>query len=301
MQLLNPTNFKEYELIDSGNYKKLERFGKIITSRPEPQAIWSPSLSEDEWNKQAHATFKKEKQHDIAGERGEWILKDKVEQNWYINYHHNGLKLKFRLGFSSFKHVGIFPEQGSNWDYIYSHVKNIKSEEKRVLNLFAYTGGASLAAKAAGADVLHVDSVRQVVSWANGNMELSNLKDIRWVIEDAMKFVKREVKRSKKFHGIMLDPPSYGHGAAGEKWMIEDHLREMLLLCKEILDPKEHFFILNLYSTGFSPIVVETLLNEIYNKPAHLEIGSLYLNDSFGKKLPMGNYGRFSNIQIKSE
>ena len=296
MQLLNPKNFLEYELLDSGNYKKLERFGSIITSRPEPQAIWDTSLPESEWAKLAHATFKKEKQHDLAGERGEWVLKKGIEENWYVNYKHKGLNIRFRLGFSSFKHVGIFPEQGANWDYIYENVSKIKTPEKRVLNLFAYTGGASLAAKAAGADIIHVDSVKQVVSWARGNMEASNLTDIRWVIEDAMKFVKREAKRGKSYQGIMLDPPSYGHGAAGERWMIEEHLKEMLQTCQEILDPKEHFFILNLYSTGFSSLVIETLLNGIYHKPQNLQIGSLYLEDSFGKKLPMGNYGRFSNI-----
>lgn len=296
MQLLNPKNFTEYELLDSGNYKKLERFGSIITSRPEPQAIWDASLPESEWTKLAHASFKKEKQHDLAGERGEWVLKKGIEENWYVNYKHKGLNIRFRLGFSSFKHVGIFPEQGANWDYIFENVSKMKTPEKRVLNLFAYTGGASLAAKAAGADIVHVDSVKQVISWARGNMEASNLTDIRWVIEDAMKFVKREAKRGKAYQGIMLDPPSYGHGAAGERWMIEDHLKEMLQTCKEILDPKEHFFILNLYSTGFSSLVIETLLNGIYNKPQNLQIGSLYLEDSFAKKLPMGNYGRFSNI-----
>ena len=297
MQLLDPRNFSEYELIDSGNYKKLERFGSIITSRPEPQAIWDCSLSENEWGKLAHATFKKEKQHDLAGERGEWVLKNGVENNWYINYKHEGLNINFRLGFSSFKHVGIFPEQASNWDYIYRNVSKMKSVEKRVLNLFAYTGGASLAAKAAKADIVHVDSIKQVVSWARANMESSKLTDIRWVIEDAMKFVKREAKRGKLYQGIMLDPPSYGHGAAGEKWVIEENLKEMLLTCKEILDPQEHFFILNLYSTGFSSLVIETLLNSIFAQPKELKIGSLFLEDGYAKKLPMGNYGRFSNIE----
>ncbi|TAH26845.1 MAG: oxidoreductase [Cytophagales bacterium] len=296
IQSLNPKNFSDYELIDSGNYKKLERFGTIITSRPEPQAIWDSSLPETEWNRLAHATFKKEKQHDLNGERGEWVLKKGIEQNWNLNYHHNGLNITFRLGFSSFKHVGIFPEQGANWDFIYEHVKKIKTPEKKVLNLFAYTGGASLAAKAAGADIIHVDSIKQVVSWARANMELSKLNDIRWVIEDALKFVKREAKRGKFYQGIMLDPPSYGHGAAGEKWVIEEHLSEMLKTCKEILDPKEHFFILNLYSTGFSPLVIETLINNIFESPKNLSIGSLYLEDSFSKKLPMGNFGRFTNL-----
>jgi 23S rRNA (cytosine1962-C5)-methyltransferase len=292
MEILQPTNFKEYKLLDSGNYKKLEQFGSIITSRPEPQAIWSPSLSEAEWIKLAHATFKKEKQHDLAGERGEWVLKNGIQQNWYLPYQYKGLDIQFRLGFSSFKHVGIFPEQAANWDFIFERVRQLKANDKKVLNLFAYTGGASLAAKAAGADVVHVDSIKQVVSWAKGNMEASKLNDIRWVIEDAMKFVKREVKRGKKYHGIILDPPSYGHGASGEKWVIEEHLKEMLELCQQLIEPQEHFLVLNLYSTGFTPLVMETLLNTIFQSPKNTNTGTLALEDQFGKKLPMGHFAR---------
>lgn len=292
MLLLSPTLWQDHELIDSGNYKKLERFGKFVLSRPEPQAVWDTSLSETEWEKRANAIFKKEKSHDLAGEKGEWQLKKGMEKQWFIQYNKKELNLKFRLGLSSFKHVGLFPEQASNWDFIYQKTKALSS--KKVLNLFAYTGGASLAAKAAGADVSHVDSVKQVITWARENMESSQLKDIRWIVEDAMKFVKREVKRGNKYQGIILDPPAYGRGPEGEKWVIEEHLNEMIKHCKELLDPKEHFFILNLYSIGFSALVQETLIKRTFGEVKNPEMGELFLEDQFKKKLPLGTFYRFS-------
>jgi len=296
MLLLSPFNWKEYQLLDSGNYKKLEKFGNIITSRPEPQAVWAPDLSETAWEISANAVFKKEKMHDLAGEKGEWLLKAGIPKQWFLPYKTNDLDLVFRLGFSSFKHVGIFPEQASNWDYIFKYTKRIPSRNKKVLNLFAYTGGASLAAKAAGADVTHVDSVKQVISWSKENMEASNLKDVRWVIEDAMKFVKREVKRGNKYNGIILDPPAYGRGPEGEKWIIEDHLYEILKHCNQLLEEGPHFLILNLYSIGFSALIIETLLNNVFSKPANLETGELFLEDPTHKKLPVGVFGRWQTI-----
>ncbi|HEY8400191.1 MAG TPA: class I SAM-dependent methyltransferase [Cytophagaceae bacterium] len=298
MLLLTPTNWPDYELIDSGNYKKLERFGSFILDRPEPQAVWDPSLPESEWNKMSNAVFKKEKgsNSSLTQDRGEWIQKKGMSQQWFLDYKRKDFQLKFRLGMSSFKHVGIFPEQAGNWDYIYEKVSKMKLQSPRVLNLFAYTGGASLAAKAAGADVSHVDSVKQVISWARENMEASNLADIRWVVEDAMKFVQREVKRGSKYQGIILDPPAYGRGPKGEKWIIEDQLNELIKLCKQLLDEKNNFFILNLYSIGFSALIVETLINTTFGKKSNLEIGELYLADSFAKKLPLSIFGRFSSI-----
>lgn len=295
MLLLTPTDWKDYELIDSGNYKKLERFGKFILSRPEPQAVWNPDLSESEWDKRANAVFKKEKSESLAGDKGEWILKKGMPGQWFIDYSKNNLELKFRLGLSSFKHVGIFPEQASNWDYIFDKTTQLPIQSKKVLNLFAYTGAASLGAKAAGADVTHVDSVKQVISWSRENMEASHQKDIRWVVEDALKFVKREVKRNNTYNGIILDPPAYGRGPDGEKWIIEEHLNEMMHHCKALLDPKNHFFILNLYSIGFSSLVQETLVKSIFGKVSNPEMGELYLQDGFDKKLPLGTFYRFSS------
>jgi 23S rRNA (cytosine1962-C5)-methyltransferase len=165
-----------------------------------------------------------------------------------------------------------------------------------VLNLFAYTGGASLAAQAAGADTTHVDSIKQVVTWAAENQDLSGLSNIRWVVEDALKFVKREVKRGKKYNGIILDPPAYGHGPTGEKWKLEDHINEMMQEVVQLLDPNEHFLILNAYSLGFSSVIVENLLKSAYPKLQNLETGELFLQATSGIKLPLGVFGKFYKL-----
>jgi 23S rRNA (cytosine1962-C5)-methyltransferase len=200
------------------------------------------------------------------------------------------------LALTSFKHVGIFPEQAVNWDFISSTIKKFKTPNPRVLNLFAYTGGASLIAKAAGADTTHVDSIKQVVSWANENQESSDLKDIRWVVEDALKFVQRELKRGKTYHGIILDPPAYGHGPKGEKWKLEDLIKEMMRDVVQLLDPEEHFLILNTYSLGFSSIIVENLIKGAFPQAKNLNIGELYLKARSGVNLPLGIFGKFSSV-----
>ncbi len=172
-------------------------------------------------------------------------------------------------------------------------IKKFQTPQPKVLNLFAYTGGASLAAQAAGADTTHVDSIKQVVTWANENQELSGLTNIRWVVEDALKFVKREVKRGKKYNGIILDPPAYGHGPSGEKWKLEDHINEMMQDVVQLLDPSEHFLILNAYSLGFSSVIIENLIKSAYPKVQNLETGELYLQATSGVKLPLGVFGNF--------
>lgn len=188
MQLLTPKNFTDYELIDCGDFEKLERFGKYITIRPEPQAVWKKVYTEAEWEKQAHVKFVPK-----SSSSGEWKMLKKMPEQWTINYtlgdKKNAKEITFRLGLTGFKHVGIFPEQACNWDVIFNFLKDL--EKPKFLNLFAYTGGASLAARAAGADVTHVDSIKQVVNWANENMQKSNLDNIRWLIDDALKFVKK--------------------------------------------------------------------------------------------------------------
>jgi len=297
MNLITPQNWVDYELIDSGNFEKLERFGKYIVSRPEPQAIWDKAFSDSEWRKMAHAEFRKENAGGLASEKGEWVLKPEMAQQWFINYKYKSMEIKMRLGLTSFKHVGVFPEQADNWNYIYDSINELKTtEQPKVLNLFAYTGGASLVAKAAGADVVHVDSIKQVINWSSENMVASNLSDIRWVIEDAVKFVNREVKRGKLYNGIILDPPSYGHGPNGERWILEDKLNELLKQCKQLLNPKNNFFILNLYSTGVSSIMAETLVESIFGKQIDNEVGALYLNDKSDRKLPTGVVYRFKNL-----
>jgi 23S rRNA (cytosine1962-C5)-methyltransferase len=291
MQLLTPQNFKDYELIDVGGFEKLERFGQYITIRPEPQAVWDKTLSNSEWEKRAHIKFIPR-----SSSSGEWKKLKQMPDQWQIRYDINNSEayIKFRLGLTSFKHVGIFPEQASNWDFIYETIKKMSVPQPKVLNLFAYTGGASLAAKAAGADITHVDSIKQVVTWSKENMDLSNLNNIRWVVEDALKFVKREEKRGNKYNGIILDPPAFGHGPNGEKWKLEDNINEMMAGVLNILDDKEHFLILNAYSLGFSSLIIENLLKKKAGK--NLNTGELYLQATEGNKLPLGVFGRFRNF-----
>lgn len=290
-----PSEFKDYQLLDSGNFLKLEKFGNYITIRPEPQAVWDPALSRAEWEKQAHTIFVPK-----SSSSGDWKKLKQMPDHWQISYDFKkvdlgpGNTLRFRLGLTSFKHVGIFPEQAVNWEYIASSLTKMKTSRPRFLNLFAYTGGASLAARATGAETYHLDSIKQVVSWARENMELSGQDNIRWIVEDALKFVKREVKRGSKYHGIILDPPAYGHGPTGEKWKLEDQLNEMMKLVAQLLDEKEHFLILNAYSLGFSALILENLIKQ--NGAAHPESGELYLEDSFKKKLPLGAFARYRSF-----
>lgn len=293
IQLQTPQNWKEYQLIDSGGFEKLEKFGKYILRRPEPQAAWDKSMPESEWERTANAIFKKEKG---SQEKGEWIMKKGMEDRWFMNYKTADLDLNFKLALSSFKHVGIFPEQASNWDFIQDKIKKLPVKTPKILNLFAYTGGASIASKQAGADITHVDSIKQVISWSRENMEASNLENIRWVVEDALKFVKREAKRGNTYNGIILDPPAYGRGPDGERWILEEQINELLKTVSQILDKENYFLILNMYSMGFSSLIVENLVKCSFEQSKNHEFGELYLNDSFDKKLPLGVFYRFSSI-----
>jgi len=290
MQLLTPNHFTDYELIDSGGFEKLERFGQYVIVRPEPQAIWNRSMTEPEWDKMSSAAFKLEKNDT---EKGRWILKKGMPEQWRVNYAYKDMNFNVRLGLTSFRHIGVFPEQAPNWDYIYDKVISSNAPNPKVLNLFAYTGAASLAARAAGAQVVHVDSVKPVITWARENMENSQLTDIRWVVEDALKFVQREVRRGNTYSGIILDPPAYGRGADGEKWILDDNLNEMIQLCSKLLMPENSFLILNMYSIGFSALVGNNLVNSYFNRGDQNEFGELYLADRFGKKLPLGTFLRF--------
>lgn len=287
MELLTPGQWPDYELIDCGNFEKLERFGAFVTQRPEPQAVWSPMLTEGEWRAMAHVKFIQK-----TSNSGEWKKMKSMPDQWKMNYNlPGGNAIVFRLGLTAFKHVGIFPEQAPNWDFIYEAIGQIGIKQPKVLNLFAYTGGASLAAKAAGADVTHLDSIKQVVNWAGENMKLSGLDNIRWIIDDALKFSQREVRRGNKYQGIILDPPAFGHGPKGEKWKLEENINEMVKNVLELLDRDRHFLILNAYSLGLSSMVIENLLKDFAGKKLHS--GELYLNARTGLKLPLGVFGRF--------
>ena len=352
--------WKDYELLDSGCGEKLERFGSVVMARPEPKALWDKSLPEAEWRKLAHVAFKLASADGKSGgqngkgsaksgaieDRGTWERHKKIDDQWYISYPglQNGLKFRLRLGLTAFKHVGVFPEQAPNWEFIYSQVRRLQGNSPEhnaiqpqpanrptVLNLFAYTGGASLAAKAAGADVTHLDSIKQVVTWARGNMEASGMDGIRWIVEDAMKFVQREERRGNLYDGIILDPPAYGHGPNGEKWKLDESLFGLLKGVAHILKPKDSFMVLNLYSNGYSAALGETLVREAFglgsigrampvlaspcgtasgapeklpflgvDRRASLPVaeglssGELALPDPFGKTLPLSIYVRLT-------
>lgn len=294
----NPQNWKDYELLDSGRGAKLERFGEYVLARPEPKALWDKSMTDEEWNRLAHTRFTPGAGFGKAGKEdsGTWERLRNMPDQWWIRYN-RGPKFSLRLGLTSFKHVGVFPEQAANWDYIFKHTSDIAAKtgsKPKVLNLFAYTGAASLAAKCAGADVTHLDSVRQVVTWAHGNQDRSGLDGIRWVVEDAMKFANREAKRGNLYQGIILDPPAYGHGPDGEKWKLDECLFDMMKTVGKILAPQNSFLVLNLYSNGFSAILGETVVRQAFGLAPDtvLESGELVLRDRFGKNLPLSIFVR---------
>lgn len=284
--------FPDYELIDSGDFEKLERFGRYVVRRPEPQAIWRRSLTEEEWRRLADASFLRDGRSE---ERGEWRLRSGMPSRWTVDYAYEGMRLRMRLGLTSFKHVGLFPEQAANWNFIYDNCVRMRAEGRtpKVLNLFAYTGGATLAARAAGADTTHVDSVKQVVTWARENMEQSGLEGVRWIVEDALKFVQREVRRGNRYNGIILDPPAYGRGVNGEKWILEDNIGEMLECCARLLEPRGAFLVLNLYSMGLSATLASTAVRQAFGTPFEEQFGELCFDDRAGKRLPLGTYCRF--------
>lgn len=294
----NPQNWKDYELLDSGRGAKLERFGEYVLARPEPKALWDKSMSDAEWNRLAHTRFTPGAGFGKAGKEdsGTWERLRNMPDQWWIRYN-GGPKFSLRLGLTSFKHVGVFPEQAANWDYIFRQTSDIAAKtgsRPKVLNLFAYTGAASLAAKCAGADVTHLDSVRQVVTWAHENQDRSGLRDIRWVVEDAMKFAGREARRGNLYQGIILDPPAYGHGPDGEKWKLDECLFDMMKTVGKILAPENSFLVLNLYSNGFSAILGETVVRQAFGLTSDtaLESGELVIMDRFGKNLPLSIFVR---------
>jgi 23S rRNA (cytosine1962-C5)-methyltransferase len=290
MNLTYPIHWKDYELIDSGDFKKLERFGKYITIRPEPQAVWDSAFTYEEWKKQANVEYQPN-----SANSGEWKKLKTMPENWRIQYPIGGNEnewINFRLALTAFKHVGIFPEQAVNWDFIFDQCQTIGNKPS-VLNLFAYTGAASIVAAKAGAQVVHVDSVKQIVNWASLNAQNNNINTIRWMIDDAMKFVQREVRRGNKYQGIILDPPAFGHGPSGEDWKLERDINEMLKLIAQIADAEHFFLVLNIYSLGLSVLVLENLVQNIFKINA-FDSGELFIPDKKGKKLPLGVY-----VQLK--
>ena len=293
-------DWKDYELLDSGRGMKLERFGGYVLARPEPKALWDKNMPDKEWDRLTHTRFTPGAGFGKAGKEdsGTWGRLKAMPDQWWIKYRlSGGTFMNLRLGLTSFKHVGVFPEQAANWEYIFRNTSQIAAsmeQRPKVLNLFAYTGAASLAARAAGADVTHLDSVRQVVTWAHENQDRSGLDGIRWVVEDAMKFAKREARRGNVYNGIILDPPAYGHGPDGEKWKLDECLFDMMRSVGQILAPQNSFMVLNLYSNGFSAVLGETVVRQALGLKSDtpLDSGELALKDKFGKILPLSIFVR---------
>ncbi len=296
MNLLHPSSWKDYELIDSGDFEKLERFGKYILIRPEPQAIWKKVLDDQEWKRMAHAKFVREQKDKFRftdDVKGGWSKDPKMPESWQVNYQYKGLNITLRLALTGFGHVGIFPEQGNNWNFIHDTIQSWAIQQPKVLNLFAYTGAASVVARASGAEVVHCDASRPGLNWANQNMQNNDLENIRWVYEDAFKFVKREVKRGNRYNGIIMDPPPYGRGPEGEKWTLQEQLDELIHMSSEILEKKNCFFILSMYAVGLSPVIGLNVAKTYFDLK-QADFGEFFLKSKNDRDLPMGTFLRFS-------
>ena len=281
--------WNDYECILTGDGEKLERWGNYVLRRPDPQIIWNKD-NFDTWNK--YDAF----YHRSNKGGGYWEFNKKLPEFWTINYNN----LTFKVSPTNFKHTGIFPEQATNWDYITDKIKEFKNnnqEEMRILNLFAYTGCATMAASSAGADeVVHVDASKGMIDWAKENMHLSNLDNnkIRFIVDDVIKFLEREKRRGRTYHGIIMDPPSYGRGPNKEVWKLEDNLNELLDKAKDILDSNYSFLLINSYTTGVSPTSLNNLLKLTF-KDANIETGEIGLPITRNNLiLPCGIYGKIT-------
>jgi len=273
---------KEYELIDSGNGEKLERFGSFVIRRPDPEAMWTKNKDLKIWQ-EADFSFLKNKG---------WSQKNKTIKEWTIEY----AGLNFVIRPTSFKHLGLFPEQIENWQWMDKIIRQNNDREISVLNLFAYTGGASLVCAKAGAFVCHLDASKNAVLWARENAKASLLKDkpIRWIVDDVIAFLKREIKRGKKYDAIIMDPPAFGHGPKDELWKIEEGFLELIELSKKLLTDKPLFFLINGYTAGYSATVYENNLKEIFKDFGVIEKGELLIVEDGGKRLlPSGIYARW--------
>ena len=279
----------DYECLDAGNGEKLERWGNIILRRPEPQAMW-PIEMDKSWDDVSGTYYR------FKDGGGHWEFKDKLPDYWTVNYK----DLKFKVSPTNFKHTGLFPEQATNWDFMAEKIKNA-GRPIRVLNLFAYTGAATMACSKAGAAlVVHVDSAKGMVSWAKENMHLCGVQDnyIRFIVDDCLKFVEREIRRGNKYDAIVMDPPSYGRGPNGEVWKLEHNLEYLVRKCMELLSDKPLFFLINAYTTGISSTVLYNILkltvaSKFGGKIDNGEVGLPISNNRL--VLPCGIYGRWQS------
>ena len=280
--MLLAKDFDDYEIISMSGGEKLERWGKYYLLRPDPEIIWEDTLDKSI----AHAHY-----HRSNKGGGFWEIKKSLPERWTVNYKN----LTFNVKLMGFKHTGVFPEQSVNWDFIIDKIKS-SSKKVKVLNLFAYTGCASVAALSAGAEVVHVDSSRWMIEWAKENVKSSNLEDkpIRFLVDDCVKFVKREIRRGNKYDAIIMDPPSYGRGANKEVWDVENDLFNLLKLCKVILEDEPLFFIINSYTASLSQAVLNNILKIVLGeKPGNITSGELGIKAKNGLILPCGVYARY--------
>ena len=282
--------WKDYECLDAGNGEKLERWNNIILRRPDPQAMWPIYFEDDKWNNPDGHYYRSNK----GG--GHWEFNKRLDEYWTVNYKH----LKFKVSPTNFKHTGLFPEQATNWDFMMDKIKRTNRPIK-VLNLFAYTGGATMACASAGAEeVVHVDASKGMTEWAKENMHLCNLDNchIRFIVDDCLKFVEREARRGRKYDAIIMVPPSYGRGPNGEVWKFEHNLHNLINACMNILSEEPLFFLINSYTTGISSTVLynilKTTVEKKYNGVVDAgEVGLSITNNNL--VLPCGIYGRWQN------
>ena len=288
MKLAN--EWKDYKILDMADGQKLERWGEVILSRPDPQIIWKSKSFPSKW-KEINAEYHRSK---TGG--GAWEFKKKIPKQWQVKYKN----LIFNIKPMGFKHTGLFPEQAVNWDWMIDKIKKEKKNKKeiKVLNLFAYTGGATVACLSAGASVCHVDSSKGMTTWAKENVISSGVQDrpVRFIIDDVVKFVNREIRRGNKYDAIIMDPPSYGRGAKGEVWQFENNIYDLVELCSNVLSDDPLFFLINSYTTGISSQVLKNILNMVIDKKYRGEIdaGEIGLPMENSKLiLPCGIYGRW--------
>jgi len=289
-EILYPENFPSYELLDSGDGERLERFGDIVIRKPDPQCLWSHSLGLAEWNR-ADAQF--ERRND--GDKGEWFFKNRFPSRWELSWD----DIKFYVQPTPFKHLGVFPEQAVHWRWMKSKLGG-SNKKNKVLNLFGYTGLSSVVCSESGAAVTQVDASKPAITWAKENMILSGLPDdsIRWILDDVLSFVKREVRRGSTYDAIIMDPPVFGHGAKGEVWKFHEHFPELMKDCVSLLSPNPLFLIVNAYAVSASAIMLQNVLEDaMRNFKGQISCGELALQQKNGRILSTGIFGRWEALQ----
>lgn len=289
IELLTPNNFKDFELLDSGSGYRLERWNGVSISRPDPQAIWRRHLGAPIWAG-VSATY----HAGARGEKGRWEFKKQLPKDWQANF--DGVK--FLLKPTPFKHTGVFAEQAANWEWMKEKLK-VENEKLKILNLFAYTGAATMVLTAAGCFVTHVDASKPAIGWAKENQAANKFgtNSIRWILDDCVKFVKREVRRGAKYDGILMDPPAFGHGPTGKVWKFNDNLPELLADSIKLLSPVARFLLVNGYATNSSALALGNVLEDnMRNLPGSIKSGELCLKQTDGRYLSCGIFARWSNF-----